>query len=427
MTRRARPRLTWTDSEGTKVVSLERKTLVGSSSRVHASVADRSVSRLHAEFEVREDGVWVRDLGSMNGTWVGGVFVSSARVSDGAALRLGGVQFLVEYTEPEKIPLWPTDHFGEIHGRSEPMRELFFRISQCTTGHAPILLVGETGTGKELIAREIHAASDRQDGAFVVVDCAGLQEAWLERELFGEARTGDRPGQAGIFESAEGGTAFLDEISELPLTVQAKLLRVVESRVVRRPGDSTDRHVDIRLICSTNRDLQSMVSGRAFREDLYFRLAVLLLEVPALRDRKEDAVFLLDRFLSDLASPIEEETRRSVLEHRWLGNVRELRNFAERIRSMGEIVARATLEGREPPPSTRASPLDVVGVARRLALPAPSLDRPFKEVREAWGDHLEREYIGGMLRLHGRNVGAIAEAAGLDRTYVHRLIRKHDL
>jgi DNA-binding NtrC family response regulator len=431
--RRSRPRMEWTDSGGEHAVVIDQRLLVGASPGVHAIVADPTVSRLHAELDPREDGVWVRDLGSSNGTWIDGVLVQAGRLPEGGTLRMGATSFRLRYDEEEKVPLWPSDHFGPLFGRSEAIREVFFRMSQYADRDAAVLVQGETGTGKELIARALHDASPRAAEPFVIVDCAALPENLLESELFGHLKgafTGAVSTRAGALETAQGGTVFLDEIGELPLSMQPKLLRAIESRTVRRIGEATHRKVDVRFVSATHRDLQSMVNAGAFREDLYFRLSVLPLHVPALRDRREDVPLLLDRMLGGL-EPLRAETEAALVAHPWLGNVRELRNFAERVRTIGLGPALSLLQGGEPPSAPRASrappPMSVAASAKELPLPPPPIDRPFKEIREAWNDHLEREYLKGLVAKLGRNVAAIADAAEIDRTYIRRLMRKHEL
>jgi len=214
----------------------------------------------------------VRDLGSTNGTWVDGVLVQSARIPPEGAMRLGATTLSLSLSaNPSTIPLWPHDQFGPLVARSDSMRELFLLLSKYAQTSSAVLIQGETGTGKELVARAIHEASPRAEQPFVVVDCAALPETLLESELFGNARgafTGAVAARAGAFETASGGTVFLDEIGELPITMQPKLLRVLESQTVRRLGESEHRRIDVRFIAATNRDLQSMVATGGFREDL---------------------------------------------------------------------------------------------------------------------------------------------------------------
>jgi two-component system response regulator GlrR len=436
-------RVRWTDARGPHTQTLDHRCLVGASPQVDLVVADPTVSRLHAELEIRDDGVWVRDLGSRNGTYVDGVRVASACVPEEGLVRLGSTVFGLEAeAEPAAVALWPDEHFGPLIGRSVAMRELFARIARIAAAESTVLIQGETGTGKELIARAIHEASRRAPHPYVVVDCAALPEHLLEAELFGHTRgayTGAAHARAGVIESADGGTVFLDEIGDLPVAMQPKLLRVVESRMVRRLGETAYRKVDVRFISATHRDLCSMVSGGAFREDLFFRLAVLPIMAPPLRARLEDLPLLVEHFVP--AGAREAISPRLMTELRarpWLGNVRELRNFVERAVTLGARSAlelmgetRRTLAPPPTPPTgtvtgTVRAP-SLVGPDASGAMPPVPLDQPFKDVREQWLDYLEREYIRGLLARHGGSVVAVAQAAGLDRTYVHRLIKKHGL
>jgi DNA-binding NtrC family response regulator len=429
--RRVAIELSWTDAEGPHRTTVTETVLVGSSGSVGIRIADRTVSRVHAELEPRADGVWIRDLGSRNGTYVDALLVERVRLPGSARIRLGNVVLGVE-TAPQvaRVPLWPDARFGPLLGRSEPMRELFMRLGQCVQSNAAVLVQGATGTGKELVAQAIHEGSDRSDGPFGIVDCAALPEALLEGELFGHARgafTGAAHPRAGAIEAAHGGTLFLDEIGELPLSMQPKLLRAIEAKAVRRLGETEYRKVDVRFIAATHRDLQAMVATNAFREDLYFRLAVLPVPVPPLSARKEDVPTLLEHFLGGRAPLPDAQVMAELLAHPWAGNVRELRAFAERMAVMGAGPAWALTRGAEtsePASQPRPAPRELRDPDE---LPPARTDVPFKELREAWLDHLERDYIGQLLETHGRNVTAIAEAARLDRTYVHRLLRKHDL
>ncbi len=418
---RRRPELRWNDSVGSHTAPLDGRAVAGTAAGVDVTVQDPAVSRLHAEFEARDDGVWVRDLGSRNGTFVEGVLVHSARVPDGGRVQLGSTSFTVRYEPtPAPVDLWPGERFGPLLGRSMAMRELFARLARVAPTDSTVLLHGETGTGKELVAEALHSASPRAQQPFVIVDCGALPENLLEGELFGHAKgafTGAANARAGAIETADGGTVFLDEIGEMPLSMQPKLLRAIESRAVRRVGESAYRKVNVRFISATHRDLRTMVNAGAFREDLYFRLAVLPITIPPLRQRTEDIPQLVQHFLPQgAASALPPEMLRELSARPWLGNVRELRSFVERAVALGakEALAMAS-EARPRSAESAASPFAV------------DLDQPFKDQRERWLDHLERVYIAGLLERHHWNVSAVAQAAGLDRTYVHRLIRKHDL
>jgi transcriptional regulator with GAF, ATPase, and Fis domain len=414
------PELSWMDEAGPHRCVVTGRTTLGSAPGAQVRIADREVSRLHAELEPTERGTWVRDLGSRNGTFVENLQVGAAMLPDGARLRLGRTAIMLRYpAEATPVELWPSDRFGGLLGASVPMRELFAQMARVAQSDAPVLILGETGTGKELVARAIHDASSRASGPFVIVDCAALASTLIEGELFGHTRgafTGAVAARAGSFEAANGGTIFLDEIGELPPALQPKLLRVLESRAVKRLGESEHRPIDVRLVAATHRDLRHMVNAGAFREDLYFRLAVLPLVLPPLRARKGDVALLFRHFLNG-RQPVEPVSERELAEMPWLGNVRELRNFVERACAIG---AKDALQ------SGRVT-VEVPAPAANADAGAVAYDQPFKEFRERWIDHGEREYLQRLLERHGRNVPAAAEAAGLDRTYVYRLIRKHGL
>ena len=433
---RKKPLLAWSDASGPRTEELQGRVLIGSSPHAGLRLADPAVSRLHAEIEQRPDGqVWIRDLGSTNGTWVDGVFIREARLAPGAKLRLGATSLAFDFAAGSaKTPLWPADRLGPLVARSESMRSLFYVLADYARTDSPVLVQGETGTGKELVARAIHETSPRANGPFVVVDCGALPETLLESELFGHVKgsfTGATTTRAGAFEAAEGGTVFIDEIGELPLSMQPKLLRVLESQTVRRVGESNHRRVDVRFVAATHRDLRAMVAAGSFREDVYFRLAVLPVFVPPLRDRPEDVGLLLDHFLAHRQMQIPPELLRELERCPWPGNVRELRSFTERAAAIGPVRAWEMTRGLrsagnsiapEParPSSRNAGEVidpDVVDVSI-----------PFKVLREARNDRFEREYLKALIARHGRHdVGVLADAAGLDRSYVHRLLRRHEL
>jgi two-component system, NtrC family, response regulator GlrR len=408
-----RPRASWTDASGACSLDVDEVTVAGSAEGVGLCVRDRTVSHLHAELEPREDGLWVRDLGSLNGTYINEVRVTQGRVPPDGSLRLGSVAIRVSYDIAQlSVELWPGDRFGPLVGASIAMRRLFARMAKIATTTLSILIVGETGTGKELAAHAVHLASPRRDGPFVVVDCAALPENLVESELFGHVRgafTGAEQPRAGAIESGDGGTVFLDEIGELPLAMQPKLLRAVESRQVRRVGDSQHRTVDVRFVSATHRDLREMVNRGAFREDLFFRLAALTVTLPPLRDRPED-VPLLARHLAPPGTPPFDAAVLAELGSRpWLGNVRELRNFVERFAALGTAEALATS-------------------AQPLGASAPtSLRGRYKGLREQWIETFERDYFRELIARNQGNVSAAAREAGVDRSYVHRMIRRYGL
>jgi transcriptional regulator with PAS, ATPase and Fis domain len=421
MLRRRRPSIRWTDAGGSHTEPLERTLVVGSAAGADIVLDDPAVSRLHAEIDPKLDGIRVRDLGSRNGTFVEGLEVVEARLPEGGRVRVGSTELTITYSKlTEAVDVWPQERFGPLVGRSVAMRQLFERLARYAAGDASVLIQGETGTGKELVAQALHENSPRKDGPFIVVDCAALPETLLESELFGHIKgafTGALQSRNGAIESADGGTVFLDEIGELPLAMQPKLLRVLESRTVRRVGEAQHRRVDVRFISATHRDLRTMVNAGAFREDLYFRLAVLPVVIPTLRSRPEDIPVLLEHMLPS-GRALDPALTRELAARPWLGNVRELRNFVERALAVGPHDALAMVAGEASAGGTTAA---------QTALPAVPLDVPFKDIREQWIEHLEREYLKGLLQRHDRNISAVAEAAGLTRVYVYKLMHKHGL
>ncbi|WP_394850500.1 sigma 54-interacting transcriptional regulator [Pendulispora brunnea] len=439
------PHLMWRDLRGQHKVKLTMpSTLLGSASGVSVVITDTTVSRLHAEIELREDGVWIRDLGSRNGTFVEGVLVSRARVADGSKVKLGVTELTVVYDGEQQPPeLWPEESFGPLVGRTPVMRALFAYLSNIAKADSPVFIQGETGTGKELVAQAIHEASPRADKPFVIVDCAALPENLIESELFGHAKgafTGAITARTGAIEAADGGTVFLDEIGDLPMSVQPRLLRALESGTIRRVGETSRRKVNVRFLSATHRDLRTMVNAGDFREDLYFRLAVLPVSVPPLREHLDDVPLLVERFLPRgvVASP---EIVAQLTKRPWLGNVRALRNFVHRAAVMGAQVALSLSDtaGEGVPVASASNSAQFPAFSPSPSLPPPApgslpgvadfdpaiFDADFKRFRESWGDTGEREYVRRLLARHARNVSNAARAAGVDRTYLYRLIRKH--
>ena len=309
------------------------------------------------------------------------------------------------------------EHLDGIIGASEPMRRLFERIGRVAASPAPVLITGESGTGKELVALAIHRASGR--GGFVPVNCGALPGPLLESELFGHARgsfTGADREKKGLLEAADGGTLFLDEIAELPLALQPKLLRAVEARDVRRVGDLESRHVDVRLLAATHRDLGALVETGEFREDLYWRLHVLHLEVPPLRERRADIPLLVERFLAGVAGRqgapeprVSPAALAALVEHSWPGNVRQLFNVLER----GVVFADGTDIGVEDLPEEL-----------RRASGSAALVRSAAE-REVTLAEIERDYVLEILRRTGGNKTRAAEVLGIPRRSLYRRLERY--
>ena len=462
---RPSPRLVWTDGAGAHDLELEEPGTAGSAPGSQVVMSDRSVSRVHAELTPKEDGLWVRDVCSRNGTYVAGVKIIEARVPNGAVIRMGTTELTVTYGAPSaRMDLWPDKSFGPLLGRTAVMRELFSQMGRMASATASILITGETGTGKEVVARALHEASPRAAAPFVVVDCAALPPNLLESELFGHARgafTGAVAAHVGAFEAADGGTIFLDEVGELPLPLQPKLLRVLESRTLRRVGETQYRKVDVRVVSATHRDLRTMVNRGAFREDLFFRLAVLPLHVPPLRGRLGDLPLLLESFLGGQAKELTPDVVGALIKLPWTGNVRELRNFAERVQAVGAeralsmaVAAEAAVDSSgsaSVPASAQASPptpalkeepktvprIAASGAAEEIPLEgsasvtvhgAPGwFEAGYKEFRDRWSDLGEREYLRRLMLRTNRETVRAAREASVDRTYLYRLLRRHNM
>ena len=265
---------------------------IGSAEGSTLRLLDRAVSRIHCELEPGSKAIALRDLGSTNGTFASDVRVRDGDVAVGTILRCGGSVVRIDAAdEPSFVELSERTSFGELVGASLEMRRVYATLERVALSDTTLLVQGETGTGKDVAARSVHSTSIRGKGPFVPVDCGAIPETLFESELFGHVRgafTGAVNNRAGAFEEANGGTLFLDEIGEMPVAMQAKLLRAIETRRVRRVGATRETDVDVRIIGATNRRLAEMVNDGTFREDLYYRLAVVEIVLPPLRARRED-------------------------------------------------------------------------------------------------------------------------------------------
>ena len=398
-----------------------RTLVLGSSPECDIVLDDARVSRRHAELSLTDAGVVIKDLESKTGTFIMAVRVFAAALPIGAEARLGGSLLTVRRAgQASLVPLSRGARFGEAIGASIPMRALFARLERAAPTQETILLLGESGTGKELLARGIHDQSPRKDGPFVVFDCSAVAPTLLEAELFGFVKgafTGANAARVGLLEQANGGTLFIDEIGELPLELQPKLLRALEARQTRRIGGAGHVQFDARIVAATHRDLAARIVSREFREDLYYRLAVVEVLVPPLRERKVDIPLLVERFLSAHVPPHTLDdlppNALSMLEsHRWPGNVRELRNAAARLVLFPHSVEEAFARAGAPKDESRG------GELTRL---------PLREAREIVIEQFERSYIQAKLRELGGNVSRAAEAMGVSRQLVHRLMERYGI
>jgi DNA-binding NtrC family response regulator len=408
-------------SRGLRVPAHEGVARVGTAPANQLRLNDPTVSRMHCEVRIRPGSIALSDCGSTNGTFVEGVRLERGEVQPGTIVRVGASAFRIDDAGGGivSLPLSERSSFGQCVGASLEMRRLYAILERVTQGNATVLIQGETGTGKDVVARSLHAMSARALGPFVPIDCGAIPEALIESELFGHVRgafSGALSDRRGVFEEAQGGTLFLDEIGELPLHVQAKLLRAIESRAVRRVGSNVEKPVDVRIVAATNRSLSRCLNEGTFREDLYYRLAVVEVVLPPLRARREDIPALARHFYAEIGggSALPPEFLANLSARSWPGNVRELRNFVERAASLGLVsdIGAATVP------------------ANRVALPPDVLEGlipfhlPLKEARDAWTESFESLYVQSVLRRAGGNVRRAAAMAGVNRRFMQRLLAR---
>jgi DNA-binding NtrC family response regulator len=423
---------------------LDRPLVVGSADSCGLVLSDPLVSRAHLEVAPHDLGYLVRDRDSLNGTFYRGAQIHEALLGVGAELRVGSTVLRIERGPERSLSIDRREGFGTLVGSSAAMQEVFGLLAAVAPTETTVLLLGETGTGKELAALEIHRSSSRADKPFLVLDCGAIPGELVESELFGHdkgAFTGASTDHAGIFEQASGGTVFLDEIGELPLAMQTRLLRVLDQRTVKRVGSTRARRVEIRVVAATHRDLPRMVREGSFREDLYYRLSVVEIRLPPLRERLEDVPLLARHFLrrAGCNNPDEVLTPRvlEVLATRaWPGNARELRNVVERavvLRDGVDAFAEAKAPGApRPRPAEQGASAErpVVPSSGNWLLPAlpPGfLHRGYKDAKEELLSLFERAYLERLVASHGSNISRIAADAEVDRHLVRNLLRKHGL
>jgi transcriptional regulator with GAF, ATPase, and Fis domain len=406
--------------KGASVPGGEGELSIGTAPGNRLVVTDSTVSRHHCVLFTTPAGVEVRDLGSTNGTLLGGFRVGSALLRTGATLELGTTSILYEECDEVHAVLSADTELLGMLGHSASMRRLFATLPTIAASEATVLIEGETGTGKELLAEAIHRASPRGTGPLVVVDCGAIPARLVESELFGHEKgafTGAHTTRIGAFESADGGTVLLDEIGELPLDLQPRLLRVLEARTVKRVGGSSAIPLDVRLLCATNRDLREMVNQRTFRADLYYRLDVVKLRVPPLRERPEDIpplVELFHRQLTGQEGPPPAELVATLVSHRWPGNVRELRAAVERAVLLGDAL------GPDPKGGGAAT---VSGDEALFDDPQLSYRSAKERAMARW----ECWFVEELIRRNEGNQSRAARQARMDRNYLRELLRRYGL
>jgi transcriptional regulator with GAF, ATPase, and Fis domain len=406
------------DQGRTFVVDGTERVLLGQSEACAVRLSDREVSRRHLALEPAGNRLRVSDLGSTNGTWVDGVAVVEGYVRGGEIVRVGSTALRVDPREARATAQLPASmSFGGMMGASTEMRRLYPLCARLAASNVPVIIEGETGTGKEVLAEALHEEGPRAEQPFVVFDCTAVPATLVESELFGHERgafTGAVSARRGVFEQAHKGTLFIDEIGDLDPSLQPKLLRALERSEVRRVGAEKFLKVDVRVIAATRRDLDHEVQAGRFRDDLFHRLAVGRIELPPLRRRRGDVTVLATRFWREFGGgngPVPTHLLTRWEDYAWPGNVRELRNVVARTVALGELAAL--------PPSVDAPPPAPAGdsvIEQTLAMRLPLI-----EARQRVMEVFERRYIERTLEEHGGNVTRAAQAARIGRRYLQRL------
>ncbi len=390
--------------------------VLGTAPSCDVVVSEPTISRTHVQLGLVAEGVSVQDLGSRNGTFYLGQRVQNMTLRLGGRIRIGATDVAID-ADPADLgdnAVYEGEEYRGMVGRSLAMRRLFATLLRLEGSLASVLVEGESGVGKELVACALHEGSTAQKGPLVVVNCGAIARDLVASELFGHKRgafTGAVGARRGAFESADGGTLFLDEIGELPLDIQPMLLRVLETGDVRQVGGDESRHVRVRVITATHRDLVAETEAGRFREDLFYRLAVVRLRVPPLRERPDDIEPLALRFAASVQ--LEDLPARVLLElgtRIWPGNARELRNAVHAYAALGTL----------PQPSgTKGGTLDPA------LTELVDASRPYAQQKDALCERFTRIYLHVLMHHAGGNQTVAARLAGLDRTYLGRLLAKH--
>jgi len=400
--------------------------LVGRAPSCTLVVDDKRVSAMHAELVATSNGVRVRDLGSKNGIWAGDVRIQEGFLTERTTLSLGPIELSFEPAEPERMRLPQLEQLGDLYGRTPAMREVFARIERSAPTDLTVLVEGETGTGKELVAQAIHDRSARKDHPFVVVDCGSIPQGLAESTLFGHVRgsfTGATSDRVSPFVQAEGGTVFLDELGELPMDTQPKLLRALAERRVQPVGASAWIPFDARIVAATRRDLSRAVNENAFRSDLFFRIAQVRIAMPALRDRVEDipglVQFVMERSGAKNAfKRVSRDSMAQLLRHDWPGNVRELCN----------VVAVAVALADDKGPIDLAAHVGALSPrAMRSLEGAASVELGYHEAKRAALDQFEKQYFSALSEQTSGNIAEMSRRAKLQRTHVRKYMVTHGI
>jgi DNA-binding NtrC family response regulator len=395
--------------------------VIGRNEGVDVKLDDSEVSGVHCELRAVTEGIQVRDLGSTNGTFCGPVRIREAIIADRTELTVGTSRLVLEPTGKKRVDLGYSDRFGSIVGATPNMRRVFSTLEKISATELSVLVLGETGTGKEGVARSIHDASLRKRGPFMVVDCASIPPTLAESILFGHEKgafTGANERRDGALSEANGGTLFLDELGELPIDLQPKLLRALAERQVKRVGGTAIEPIDVRLVAATRRDLSSEMNAGRFRSDLYFRIAQIRIEIPALRDRLADLPLLVEDICGRIERPkaapiVHDWIERRMSAHDWPGNVRELVNV---------VSVAATL-------ADTPEAIDDVLLLRQDAEPEQStqLATAFSEAKRRAVSAFERNYFVDLNKRAKGNISEMARRSGMERHHVRAYLRKYGL
>lgn len=422
-------------NKGKKIDLSKAKVEIGKRETNNLVIEDKTVSRNHVEIAQTQDSFVLKDLDSTNGTFINDLRVKEAYLSPGDVIRVGNTQIeFIAFDEKVQIEPSQKQQFGALVGRSRKMRQIFGILERISPTEATCLIEGETGTGKELVARAVHENSMRKNKAFVVFDCSAVAENLIESELFGHVKgafTGAINTRRGAFEEANGGTIFLDEIGELSLELQPKLLRALEQRQVKKVGGNDTQSVDVRVICATNRNLKKEVAEGRFRQDLYYRLSVVKIHIPALRERPDDIPFLVEKLLAAgkfnllpdgklKVVRVEDDALKMMTRYQWPGNVRELVNILER---MVPVVEGNSITGQH----TSFIFQEMENEEEATERMDVDMSLPFKEAKQKIVEVFEKDYLATLLRRNNYNISKTARAAGIDRKHIRNLLKKYGI
>jgi DNA-binding NtrC family response regulator len=394
--------------------------VVGRDPGVNIVLEDPEVSALHCELRAMDHGILVRDLGSTNGTFIGPTRIHEALITTVTDVALGGTRITVEPSTKQRVDVGFADHYGLLVGSSPKMRRVFGILEKVAATPLSVLILGETGTGKEAVARAIHDHSPRRDMPFVIVECGSLPPTLAEGLLFGQEKgsvSGATERRQGAVSEANRGTLFLDELGELPLDLQPKFLRVLSERQVKPIGASAFERIDIRVLAATRRDLGGEVNAGRFRSDLYFRIAQVRVELPSLRERIADLPLLVEDICKRVGRAEQAPTVTAWIEqrmasHDWPNNVRELVNLVSVAATLADTPGAIddVLTLARGPGDGEAEPTTAFGEAKRGAIAA-----------------FERDYFIGLAKRAKGNVSEMARQSGMERHHVRAYLRKYGL